>query len=544
MKTYTEMAEEALRRRDAYIINRKKTIKKTVLSVSLVLVFAVFGGGAFIGISHLNAPDTPPVFTAENTTADTSTEISTESAATTVPDTKEPEEITGDTYEVTEAPSESDTDAPDTDETDTEEYTDTYTDPWSDPWTDTYDEPQETDEPVEDTSNEPVTEPPTEPHDTEPPVSETETDPPKTEETTSPPSDTDVPDAPGATEDPPASVEPEPPSDTTKLWQTVTHPAVGIPKYWGEIPEGIIPPSNLGPGWMETPGNSLDFQIPSTVYYSTEFDFPDYFFLTSGDSPIILPNYVVDKEAVPSAKAQTDKFLKLLYGENVPVMGEYMNSKDEVVYATWDDAIVESGYGKFIAADGDNGNIYFTVDLANPETVGGGYRDMTHTEAFEYISRSEYYKAAVELLGLSDTMVTTEIHRYYSGNLYEYRFSVTESADNLETALFNHASANVEIQMRYYPDYGVIRAYFVINYPRPLTQSGNSEFYSYNEQIEMLKAAFKEHGYSPSYAEHVLITFRSGRNFSGIKRPYLHHYLGYTDEDGGVRYVEISIVFT
>ncbi|MBQ6788832.1 MAG: hypothetical protein IJO81_01445 [Clostridia bacterium] len=549
MKTYIELAEEALRQRDAYIINRKKTIKKAVLSVSLVLVFAVFGGGAFIGISHLNAPETPPSVTTESESTEAPTETFADTAepaeSDTVTDTADLTEPTGST-EDTSDPAESSESGP------TEQPTEEYTAPPTDTYTDTQtDAPRETDVPAEINTAESQTEP--QHTEAEPPATEADTDATESEETDDTPDDTPDdtcettkpngndntnPDPGTNTNTPPATNDKdEKPKEPSELWQTETHPAVGTPVFWGSVPDVLKPPTDFGPGYTEAP--SVYLKIPSKVYYSTEFDYPDFFFLKDGTGPSKLPNYCVDTANSLTAKEQTDRFIELLYGENVPFMGEFTYTKNEVVYSTWDDAVVESGLGKFIAADSDSGRIYFTIDMANPETVGGGYRDMTRTEAFEYISQSAYYKAAAELLGLSDPMVMTETHRYYSGNLYEYRFTVMESADDLETALYNYASANLEIEMRYYPDYGVVRAYFVINYPMALTQSGNSEFYSYEEQIEMLKAAFKKHGYSPSYAEHVLITFQRGRNI----RPYLRYHLGYDDEDGVVRYVEIEVYF-
>ena len=152
----------------------------------------------------------------------------------------------------------------------------------------------------------------------------------------------------------------------------------------------------------------------------------------------------------------------------------------------------------------------------------------------------EYYKAATELLGLREPMVMTEIHRYYSGNLYEYRFTVMESADNIETALYNFASANAEIEMRYYPDYGVIRVYFEINYPVTLKNSGGREFYSYSQYMEMLSEAYAENGYSASYADQTLMLMRPIRGIN-TTYPVLRYYLGFEDTDGAVRYAEIEV---
>ena len=477
MKSYTELAEEALRQRDAYIINRKKTIKKAVLSVSLVLVFAVFGGGAFIGISHLNSPDVPPALTAESSATDAPTESVTEPLTTVADSHTEPAEIT-DTAEDTSDPAESSESDP------TEQPTEEYTAPPPDtyPTVDTY-APLETETPAEVITAEPQTEP--QHTETGPAATEADTDAPNTDE----PEETDVNTGednntntgiPPATDNTATDNNDEPIRSPAELWETDSRPNIGVPTFWGEVPDVLVPPISNAPGDTTTP--SAYIEIPSKVYYSTEFDYPDFFFLND-DSPTVLPKYGVDKVNSPTAKEQTDRFLELLYGESLPFMGEYEYTEDEVVYFTWDDAIVESRVGKFIAADSDRGRIYFTIDLANPETVGGGYRDMTRTEAFEYLSQSEYYKAATELLGLREPMVMTEIHRYYSGNLYEYRFTVMESADNIETALYNFASANAEIEMRYYPDYGVIRVYFEINYPVTLKNSGGREFYSYSQYM-------------------------------------------------------------
>ncbi|MBR5448294.1 MAG: hypothetical protein IKV40_07725, partial [Clostridia bacterium] len=174
MKTYTEMAEEALRLRDLYIINRKKTLKKAVISVSLVLVFAVFGGGAYVGISRLSSPDTPPPLHTEGTAPalpDTAEPADTTSPPETQTETVEDSRDSADSVdsidsgepdEPAEIPEESGTDAPGalepSEDTSADTWTDVWTDTWVDTWVDVSTEPQESD-PASDTENSTDTEP-------------------------------------------------------------------------------------------------------------------------------------------------------------------------------------------------------------------------------------------------------------------------------------------------------------------------------------------------------------------------------------------------
>ena len=546
------MAEEALRRRDLYIINRKKTLKKAVISVSLVLVFAVFGGGAYVGISRLSSPDTPPPLHTEGTAPalpDTAEPADTTSPPETQTETVEDSRDSADSVdsidsgepdEPAEIPEESGTDAPGalepSEDTSADTWTDVWTDTWVDTWVDVSTEPQESD-PASDTENSTDTEPQ---ESTTPQA--TETAPPTDEPAdTAPPEDTESDtsaDIPGI---PPTSIEPgtntAPPPGVS--WEIVDHKGVGIPVTWGKVPEVLDP----GPSWSDMPGvgtTATEIKMPESLYYTTELDLPEWMHLTSGDTPTVIPKYKEDGENVPDAKAQTDKFLTLLYGDVLPFMGQYVHVKDDVVFSTWDDAIVETNNGKYIAADRSYDMIYFTIDLSNPETVGDCYRDMTHEEAFALLEKSKYYKAAIELLELTDPMVSTEIHRYYSGNLYEYCFTVTEYADNLADGMYNYASANVKIEMRYYPEYGVIRAYFEVSYKMPLVLSGETEFISYAEQMESLSAAFKKQGYSAAYANYTSMSFCFRKNTCEYY-PIMRYYLGYSDGNGELKYAQIYV---
>lgn len=549
MKTYTEMAEEALRQRDLYIINRKKTLKKAIISVSLVLVFAVFGGGAYVGISRLSSPDTPPPLTTESTApalpdtaepADTTSPPETQTE--TVEDSRDSADSvdsidSGESDEPAEIPEESGTDAPGALEPGEDTSADAWTDVWVDTWVDVSTEPQESD-PASDTENSTDTEPQ---ESTTPQA--TETTPPTDEPAdTEPPEDTgsdtsaELPDIPNGMEPGNGNDPPSPPGVT---WEIIDHKGVGIPVTWGKTPEVLDP----GPSWSDVPNGgttATEIEMPQSLYYTTELDLPEWMYLASGVTPTVIPKYKEDGENVPDAKEQTDKFLALLYGDDLPFMGQYEHVKDDVVFFTWDDAIVETYNGKYIAADRSYDMIYFTVDLSNPETVGDCYRDMTHGEAFALLEKSKYYKAAIELLELTDPMVSTEIHRYYSGNLYEYCFTVTEYADNLADGMYNYASANVKIEMRYYPEYGVIRAYFEISYKMPLVLNGETEFISYAEQMESLSAAFRKQGYSAAYASYTRVYFDFRKNTCEYY-PIMRYYLGYSDGNGDMKYVQIYV---
>ncbi len=301
------------------------------------------------------------------------------------------------------------------------------------------------------------------------------------------------------------------------------------------------------PAWTDSASTKPDFNDhPVTkpdgsggdrvLYYSIDFDVRDFYFIDENTTvPEVLPVYIINESETVDAETALEEYVRFLYGnEGYLDIGSFDDRFTSPVFMTSDRHILPDTIGRYIAADGENGKLYYTLTLGGAGS-GVPYMDMTEEGALEAMCAMQYYDSAVRFLGIDDVIINCETYRYYADGSYEYRFKITEAADNVFDAELNYAVASAEFRMIFYPAEKTHVCKVVINYPKVLRSVGYSPTVPYSEAMKLLLDKYSGSEYYKSYCAAARLTVRYvTEEIAGLKfvSPYYCYYMAYADTDG------------
>lgn len=517
-----DIVDEIIKRKDIYIKNRNKKIKKAFTVMSVVLLFTVIGGASvMIEVQRKDAPTKPPkvTFVVGDTTEEkeTGTTDTADSSSASIND-----ESSEDKSEVSDTESEVPTEEPteilptEPTEVPTEEPTEIPT-------------PEITEDPTEVSTEPKPTEPkPTEPKPTEPKPTEpkpTEPEPTDTRETT-------------PTESFPPVIDPtEGLVQIGKLDSKPFYPKVD--------PDYYYPPS--GGGIYEEEGFD-SFEGDPTVEYQLGYEglfygngepvkysffADDYYFITSDNMPTTVTNYSILGKLLQDEKLCVERLVKAYYGT------ENTHASDSIYsgfYVPEDDA-----YGTEFIVDfkqqGEIGgiNTFMTrayVTLKDTET----HRrcDFTYDEIYEYITSLPHFRALLAYSGIDEFTVERKYERY-SDDRYHYEFIFIPKTDDYSTAQLYKKTKYVMVTGDIVPPGAAEPSKANVNFcaaDLPWEVYKTIDLKTFEEAFEVVAAEFEEFGVREYFEKNFVCVM-------DYERAVLQFYLKFLDENGEIVYCEM-----
>ncbi len=534
MMNSRDIVDEIIKRKDIYIKNRNKKIKKALTVMSVVLLFTVIGGASvMIGVQRKDTPTKPPKVTL--CTGDTTEEKETGTTETT---DSSSESINGESSEDKSEVSDTESEVP------TEESSEVQT---SEPTEIPTEEPTEI--PTPEITEEP-TEVPTEPKPTEPkPTEPKPTEPEPTEPEPTEPKPTE----PEPTEPEPTEPEPtDPPvTDSCESFPPVTDPTEGLvqigkleskPFYPKVNPDYYYPPSGGGMSFDSFEGGdpTVEYQLGyEGLFYGNgepvkySFFADDYYFITSDNMPTTVTNYSILGKFLQDEKLCVERLVKEYYGLESKYAIDRIYSGS---YIPQNDA-----YGtEFIVnfkQQGEIGgiNTFMTrayVTLKDTET----HRrcDFTYDEIYEYITSLPHFRALLAYSGIDEFTVERKYERY-SDDRYHYEFIFIPKTDDYSTACLYRETKYVMVTGDIVPPGTAEPSKANVNFcaaDLPWEVYKTIDLRTFEEAFEDVAAKFEEFGVREYFEKNFVCVM-------DYERTDLQFYLKFLDENGEIVYCEM-----
>lgn len=265
---------------------------------------------------------------------------------------------------------------------------------------------------------------------------------------------------------------------------------------------------------------------------------PDYFFSDDlSEVPATLPVYTLDLEHPYFSDGIYEffdekllEYIEILYGREAMLEGKDDKDRHHRGYFDpLDPYIKGNANGKKLIVGNSHGNcIYVPLDVTAVEE----YRDMNATEAYDYVTGSDYFKAGLEFLGIDE--YDSVVHRKYVWSGKSFVFEFVKKSEDLADFIKNRLESRIAVEFALQD--GTIYVYFRIYVPSTYTEHTVLESVSLKEALEKSS----HHTDSPYFSGEYKVSFAyneyiwdywagSGERFFA---PYYIIYCEYNDGSG------------
>lgn len=562
MKSYREMAEEAIRRRDKYVVLRRKRIKKALVALTAFAVFTVVGvASVLIGVERMDSPNKPPeVSVGLNSDSDGKSNGSatgSEDRSTISPD---PTETSADTDV-------SDTESESVSETTTEAIDNINPPPNNDP----PDNNERAESTVPDSAPKP-------PKDTENSISISST-------SDSEPTTPIVTEENGTTEDVPKPPETEdgsyPPILVGTLKPSIYYPEteetssvtpddppITPPSYTGTTPQA--PPDEMTPGATEDTADNNDppgLEIPSAPGDpGDENDKPEEYYELQFVTRYIRENTEVIDIFDINGKVLPEKMSTYL------VKGGEFDLREYLIYLT-DSLGATCGESMLNSADfGDKESLtyylndefrtsfnafrieipeypipavrsyrYYISMMANNVELNGS-EIYTFDEVFDYATSLPHFKIALSYAGITDGEY--DVYKTFTGGEngnYHYSFTfIPKTDDPVESFLYRNSKyVRIAGNVGLGEEYGGV--YFEAS-NSAFEVEKNWEYTPYSEVREAFLTELEKFGVREYCEDNMVCYLIDSNSGSAYIKPIFRFYIKFTDTDGNLVYCEPGVI--